>query len=887
MKLSTIQNMHPFLAPAPAPLKTWRVKPGPRRLVELDPASVSDGAAAAVAAARAGLPAVPDGPKSPAGGRRKGSVRLARLNPELVRRLEEAKIHDGEEQAGSEPILGHRSSPVSPPPLARARSDTAHFLPEPPRGEPRSTLEGPRSWSVSPPDWSPPMPVPARMRGLDRLPLLPNQRGEVPPGPSLTPWRDSSLLRDRARIPGDPLDTLERDRLLEGLGLQQRHARTDLQDVLPLETRKEFAEERQGHLREIEDLRQHAEELTEVVHRLQAERSASRKQHKEELAQCIKEESLRLSALHEERRRAADQQREQEAAAEREALEAAAQKNAEEKVAAQIEARKDAEERLATEAHMRNQAEDKLAAESKGRRASEEKFAAEAKARQAAEEKVAAEAKERQSAEEKFAAEAKARQAAEEKFTAESKARRAADEKAAAEVAARQEAEKKMTAEVTARKAAEEKQLQAEAAAQERLDAAVAAALAKAEESHRAALATAQAEAEAQQELGRIRAEAQFEQRLAAQALEAKAETERLLAAQRTSTSKMSTLKDEVFCRTRAPAEDDEVAALLTQVTGNLRERCSRPAVTADGASRVRARAVRGGSAWASSVEHASKLQAFMAWRMVLTTRRSTGALQAKIFAEEARRNALLKAQKCESDARFTEAEARHREALHRARAELVEAEARHADVLAAQEAQAAQRLASSEADFSAALREALRQQVQRQASSTISSEDLQASIESHSGQLIELAAIRAEAEQQSTSGGDALFGEALRALRERTDARLAEAEARHTETLRVEREQMAARINEVESRVEEEVAARSVVSIREATRRLQELEEGHAEALEAQRIGFQFQMEEELEKKMQEDYDKRMLEARAADEERQKAAQEERHKALSKLEEQ
>mmetsp|Transcript_104645 Transcript_104645/g.197139 ORF Transcript_104645/g.197139 Transcript_104645/m.197139 type:complete len:801 (-) Transcript_104645:86-2488(-) len=752
--------MHPFLAPAPAPLKTWRVKPNPRRLVELDPASVSDGAAAAVAAARAGLPAVPDAPKTPP--RRKGSVRLARLNPELVRRLEEAKFHDGEEI--SEPTLP-RSSPASPPPMARARSvsrsDTSNFLPEPPRGEPSGSLEGPRSWSVAPPDWSPPMSLPRGVRGLDRL----------PPGPALVrdtpcPWRDTSLLRDRdRRMPGDPLDTLERDRLLEGLGLQQRHARVDLQDVLPLETRKEFAEERQGHIREIEDLRQHVEELTEVVRRLQAERAAARKQHKEELAQCIKEESLRLAQLHEERQRTAQQEQEQEAVELREKL-GAEYAEALEREQARLAQEHAAAQKALSDQHAAELQKAREETETLRKVLTREVTALRVKRRDAA-----------VTALERSASEILAVQL-----------------RAWARYALAQR-ETRKTADAVALKAASIR--------------------ARAYKQAVAAIATK----EAQDRITIFHAwhATTLKQRCTA-ALHRVSDAERGAAEQ----------VSQAIARVEAAAEKRQKAALAEaearqQVASTTREAqssCAAGLTNAGALSGVRSRAGRAGLAWATAIESAAKLQAFGAWRVLLTTRRSMGAMQAKLFAEEAKRNALLKAQRGESDARLTEAEARHREALHKARAELVEAEARHADVLAAQEAQAAQRIAVSEVDFSAALRQAIRQQESQLDDSMASEAD-------------------------STAGGDALFGEALRTLRERTDARILEAEARHTEALRVEREQMNIRLTEVEARVEEEAAARSSSSIREAARRLQEVEERHATILEAQRASFEFLMVE------------------------------------------
>lgn len=600
-------------------------------------------------------------------------------------------------------------------------------------------------------------------------------------------------------MPGDPLDTLERDRLLEGLGLQQRHARVDLQDVLPLETRKEFAEERQGHLREIEDLRQHVEELTEAVRRLQAERLAARKHHKEELAQCIKEESLRLAQLHEERQRAAQQEQDQEAIELREKL-----------GAEYAEALEREQARLAQEHAVAQKALcDQHAAELQKAREETETLrkvlTREITALRVKRRDAAVTALER-SASEILAVQLRAwaRLA-----LAQRENRKTADAVALRAASIRARAYKQAVAAIAAKEAQDRITMfhaWHAVIAKQRCAAAL----------HRVSDAERGAAEQVSQAIARVEAAARERQAAAAEVSEAKAHA----AAQ--------ARQEAAVTAALAAAEERHKMALAAaqaevKVASSAREAQSSRAAglgSAGALSGVRARGGRAGLAWAKASEAAVKLQAFGAWRMQLTTTRTMGALQAKIFAEEAKRNAVLRAQRGESNARLTEAEARHREALHKARAELVEAEARHADVLAAQEAQAAQRIAASEVDFSAALRQAMRQQESQLDESLVSEAD-------------------------STAGGDALFGEALRTLRERTDQRIVEAEVRHTEALRLERVQMNARLTEVEARIEEEAAARSAASIREAARRLQEAEERHATILEAQRASFEFLMVE------------------------------------------
>lgn len=204
-----------------------------------------------------------------------------------------------------------------------------------------------------------------------------------------------------------------------------------------------------------------------------------------------------------------------------------------------------------------------------------------------------------------------------------------------------------------------------------------------------------------------------------------------------------------------------------------------------------RSRALQGGMAWAATVERAALQAALVAWRSAAGTRKTVGALQARLFADEASHAAAMVMQRSELDARFLEAEVHHRDALRRMRAELSAAEARHADVMAVHEAEAAQRMAAAEADFSQALRE--------------------------SGDA-------------TSSSNDTRVAEALRSLRSRANVRLAEEETRHAEELLAERESSTSLLIEAEKRHEE-----SLQRVQEAAdRRTMEAELRYSQALQA-----------------------------------------------------
>lgn len=109
------------------------------------------------------------------------------------------------------------------------------------------------------------------------------------------------------------------------------------------------------------------------------------------------------------------------------------------------------------------------------------------------------------------------------------------------------------------------------------------------------------------------------------------------------------------------------------------------------GSTRVEARrrAFNGGLAWAATTEKTDLLLVLAAWRSSTSARRQVASLQEKLFAEEACRGAALRTQQNSLEALHMEADARHKSALRRVRAELVLAETRHVNDMALQEAEA------------------------------------------------------------------------------------------------------------------------------------------------------------------------------------------------------
>jgi hypothetical protein len=111
----------------------------------------------------------------------------------------------------------------------------------------------------------------------------------------------------------------------------------------------------------------------------------------------------------------------------------------------------------------------------------------------------------------------------------------------------------------------------------------------------------------------------------------------------------------------------------------------------------LRARMV--GAAWAASMDRSLQKAVIASWLTAVSQKRVVGAIQAQLFAEEARRSSLVNDQRAEGEARLMEAESHHREMVQRARTELAEMDAKHSEALAAQETQFQARLATCEAE--------------------------------------------------------------------------------------------------------------------------------------------------------------------------------------------
>jgi len=325
----------------------------------------------------------------------------------------------------------------------------------------------------------------------------------------------------------------------------------------------------------------------------------------------------------------------------------------------------------------------------------------------------------------------------------------------------------------------------------------------------------------------RLRAELQAVQRREEQALaQAKAAAaECCEAACRASEAEARAKEMQAQCdaaleaQTRLLEEAEERARSSDEALAEERQLRKEAELALQGRGAARERAFSGGSAWASTSERGLLLTVMTAWRTSTTMRCAVGALQAKLFTEQACRDSALRSQKAECDARQMDAEARHRSALLRVRAELAEAEARHADTVAVQEADSSTRLAAAEADFAEALRQAVHAPVSAVA------QEAEAAGESSENTSSLPAAPRLDTE--------ARFAEAFRTLRARAEARLADAEVRHAEALLSEHERTDQLLAGEERRHEE-----ALQDMQEAAeRRLTAVEARHAEALkDAQR---------------------------------------------------
>lgn len=264
------------------------------------------------------------------------------------------------------------------------------------------------------------------------------------------------------------------------------------------------------------------------------------------------------------------------------------------------------------------------------------------------------------------------------------------------------------------------------------------------------------------------------------------------------------TLTSELaICASAGRARDEKAAQRLAEVKES--------AIAAHCAAlgEARAHALRGGAGLARAAARAGLHAVFAAWRTWVMSEKAVAKVQAKLFAEESSRGAALRAQKIDLDTRYMDAEARHRSAMQRVRAEFAEAELVGAEKLAAQESESARRLVAAEADFLLALREAARGSEEAQSSTS-------STLEAGGG--------------AATTGHDegVRLAQALSTLRRRADVQRSEAEARHAEALLAERERSERRLAAAEKRQEEAVQA-----AREAgERRLLSAEAQHMEAI-------------------------------------------------------
>lgn len=215
-------------------------------------------------------------------------------------------------------------------------------------------------------------------------------------------------------------------------------------------------------------------------------------------------------------------------------------------------------------------------------------------------------------------------------------------------------------------------------------------------------------------------------------------------------------------------------------------------------------------NAWVSAMDGMLTKAVLASWRTAIQHKRAVATAQAKLFAEEAQRTALLGALRTENDAKLLDAETRHRAAIQCVRAELAEVETKHSESLSQQETQMATRLAACEADFSRAL------------SAAVQAHDREATQVTQSG-------------EESQISEDPRIAEALRVLRQRAEQRLSEVESRHAEILRSHEEEARAQALEAEGRAMEEVEQREAQARREMERRLRDLQEQLGAALEAQ----------------------------------------------------
>uniref|UniRef100_A0A7S0ALZ0 Uncharacterized protein n=1 Tax=Pyrodinium bahamense TaxID=73915 RepID=A0A7S0ALZ0_9DINO len=730
-------NVPQFLSPAPPPaMRTWRCKAGPVRLGARDCPNDPRGMSS-----RAPIPPVASPPSDmmALSGTRTKAVRLARLNPGLLRRFEEEEGHrspwpptSGRTHAGS-----HRSCSSGPcVGISRVHSDMVAFLPPGPDIRmPLHDLDSsgrsndlPGKWSLS----------------------LPPVRGAV------------------SRRANDHVDPMVRDGLLvDRLDPHQRTNGMGAEDMLPYEVRKDAVEDRHRYLKEIEALKRHCNELDYMVHQLRDEQDGPKSATPRAAVSARKERPPGLAeegahrGLEAEQGRhftslpASARARDEDVARQRSEVEAACKARL-----SSMEARlASMEARLVSEESRRADAEDELR-DAAQRAAWNAKVA---RSRALAFGVMHADAVDRSMGLAVFGAwrACSAESRLQARLEAEVERHRATEAAKARAEEERLELVGRIS-EVEATAAKEQGRLQVLVAATE------------------ARLSNAEARcAAAEEEQVRLRQEAD-ERLREAEACSAAAIAEEQAKWQRELEAQQAALVRE---HERALRKQADAAK------ARLKDEVAHGADTAR-AEQARRRALCAGEAWARTSERAALLPVMAVWHEAVRQRRVVGALQTKLFEEEACRGAALREQKTELDARFAEAEAKHRNALHCLRAELLEAEARCADVVNAREVEAAQRLVSSEAPNTPR---------------TDSAEEDE----------VESPALRAS--------------EALRALQARAEVRMADAEVRHAEELLAERERADARLALAEARQRE--ALRQVQEA--ADRRLAAVEAEHAEALQ------------------------------------------------------
>jgi len=909
-----------FMANAPpAPLRTWRCKVGPRRLAELDAQGAMAGTAGATSRS-SGLSSSTPPPVDPAA--RSKTVRLSRLNPGLMRRLEDVRLSEEEPSAGG--VGGGtgshpwgRSSPSTTMPVPRGATSSM------PLGVSAAmTHHQHRGGSDR---CSPPLGMAPFMPG-SALPLVGDV--DVPAMPVPRKWsmslpaarRPSLPRRARGSAAVPPLEVQEKKRLMDTYGLQA--SPTDQQ-----RGGDDGPGEEQDHLaRELEALRRHCADLEDALRRARGggggcggHRSGrpplwSEPGHSGTSSPLPGPEALRAAGVTSASPNAAAMPEtffEDEVERLRTELKAAMERE-ESAVAHAVRHTSELEER------QRAFATELADCEAQQKAADAKVFAAEAAEAEANRRAAAAVARLEVQAEKQAELEEVHRRAAqaartnalamgaarveladrgarlaifsawrgvvtEERLRNEAQAQselrvEAETSEAAAESGRRLAVRRAGLAEAAA--ADEASRLRARAtAAEARLSCAEALHEAAAEEAERLRQKMEEKAQESERRSSAIAAEQEARHRAELQSLAAAKEKE----------LEDSLLKQADKTEERLQVEVQrsvhELRGLATEMAEKLwQERCAKGccggagAVMREAAAKLRrSRALHGTATLVGARDHATLTAIVTAWRCAVDVKKAGSAQQTKLFSEQAGRAAALRAQKLDLDTRYMDAKDRHRADLRRLRTELAEAETRHADAIAAQEAEAAQKLAAAEADFSQALRDAAAAGTSSDSATQSGKKEEEedqkqgedgqapaANVDNDSGDDDEeddaagsgadgeararsaarrrqrrlarqlLSGIGSEASDSSGVGGaaaavaEARVTEVLRSLRARAEQRLTEAEAKHAEALLTERERADLKLAREERRHEEAIR----VARESAERRLAAADAKHAEAL-------------------------------------------------------